>query len=239
MTLESTDLRIHLAREMRAIVTLARRADDEGAWDAPVPSCPGWALRDLVAHVGGVERWVLHALAHGDGDAPEPRVPADELLAAWLQDSAQLLLEALALDAATPAWTIAPPHTVGFWVRRQAHEHAIHAWDAATALHAARGGCAAALDARLAADAIDEVVGTMWPRQVRLGRADEPAAGLALVADGGGAWTLGREAVATVEGDAETLALALWHRIADDDPRLRWSGDVAAGRAVLALPLAP
>lgn len=233
MTLDTTDLRIHLAREVRAMAALARRADDAGAWDAPVPSCPGWSLRALVAHVGEVERWVLHALAHGDGDAPAPRLPDDAGLAAWLAESSQALLEALAVDAATAAWTIAPPRTVGFWIRRQAHEHAIHAWDAAAAL-----GEPGALDAALAADGIDEVVGTMWPRQLRLGRVAEPATGLALVADRG-AWLLGREAAATVEGDAEALALALWHRIPADDDRLRWSGDVAAGRAVLALPLAP
>ncbi|SDH97940.1 maleylpyruvate isomerase family mycothiol-dependent enzyme [Agrococcus jejuensis] len=234
MTLETTDLRIHLAREVRTMVALARRAVDEGAWSAPVPSCPGWTLRDLVAHVGEIERWVLHALAHGDGDAPAPRVPDDAGLAAWLADSAQALLEALAVDAATHAWTIAPPRTVGFWIRRQAHEHAIHAWDAAAAL-----GDVPALDAELAADGIDEIVGTMWPRQLRLGRVEEPTAGLALVADGGGAWLLGSEAAATLEGEPAALALALWHRIPADDDRLRWSGDVAAGRAVLALPLAP
>lgn len=234
MTLETTALRIHLAREVRAMVALARRIDDERAWGAPVPSCPGWELRDLVAHVGRIERWVLHALAHGDGDAPAPRAPGDAGLAAWLADSAQALLEALAVDAATHAWTMAPPRTVGFWIRRQAHEHAIHAWDAAEAL-----GEAPTLDAALAADGVDEVVGTMWPRQLRLGRVDEPDAGLALVADDGSAWLLGRDVAATVEGDAEILALALWHRIRADDPRLRWSGDVAAGRAVLALPLAP
>ncbi|QCR19076.1 maleylpyruvate isomerase family mycothiol-dependent enzyme [Agrococcus sp. SGAir0287] len=234
MTIPPPDLRIHLAREVRAMVALARRADDEDAWDAPVPSCPGWSLRDLVAHVGGIERWVLHALAHGDGDAPAPRVPDDAGLAAWLAGSAQALLEALAVDPATPAWTMAPPRTVGFWIRRQAHEHAIHAWDAAVAL-----GDAPSLDAGLAADGIEEVVGTLWPRQLRLGRVVAPDLGLALVADGGGTWLLGGEAATTLAGDAEALALALWHRIPADDPRLRWSGDVTVGRSVLALPLAP
>lgn len=234
MTLDAADLRRHLAREVRAMVALARRADDERAWDVPVASCPGWTLRDLVAHVGGIERWVLHAIAEGDGDRPAPRAPADAGLAAWLAASAQALLEVLAVDASTPAWTMAPPRTVGFWIRRQAHEHAIHAWDAAAAL-----GDAPALDAALAADGIDEVVGTMWPRQLRLDRVVEPDAGLALVVDAGGAWLLCREAAATVEGDPEALALAMWHRIPADDARLRWSGDVARGHAVLALPLAP
>jgi uncharacterized protein (TIGR03083 family) len=50
-----------------------------------------------------------------------------------------------------------PPATVGFWQRRQAHETAIHRWDAQLA-----SGSPDPIDAELAIDGIDEVL-TMIP----------------------------------------------------------------------------
>ena len=36
--------------------------------DAPVPTCPGWTVRDLLAHQGMVHRWAT-AVVRGDDPA--------------------------------------------------------------------------------------------------------------------------------------------------------------------------
>ena len=86
-----------------------------------------------------------------------------------------------------------------------------------------------------------EVIDTMAPRQVRLGRTAAPAHAVRLTAaDTGSAWTLGPgDPVATVRGTAADLLLLLWGRRADDDPALTWSGDREPGQAVLSGALVP
>lgn len=123
--------------------------------------------------------------------------------------------------------------TVGFWQRRQVHEHRIHRWDLEQAL-----GRAEPLDPQLAHDGLDEIATMFWPRQVRLGRAVMPAHGLRVsTSDTDGEWIFGDTAVATLSGPAADLLLVLMHRYAPD--ALTWSGDVEQGRSVLALALAP
>ena len=40
--------------------------------DAPVPSCPGWTLYDLVQHLGDGRRKWAEIVAAGPADAPRP-----------------------------------------------------------------------------------------------------------------------------------------------------------------------
>jgi hypothetical protein len=49
---------------------LADRAEQAG-WDAEVPTCPQWRVRDLVQHVGAVHRWAVGFVA--GATAPTPR----------------------------------------------------------------------------------------------------------------------------------------------------------------------
>ena len=68
-----------------------------------------------------------------------------------------MLQRALDRDPGTACWTFAVDvasggGTVGFWQRRQPHEHAIHRWDFEVAL-----GLMPTLDPSPAADGIDEV----------------------------------------------------------------------------------
>ena len=51
--------------------------------DAAVPTCPGWSVRDVVGHLGGVHRWAASIVADGreeppQGDLEQP--PADDEL---------------------------------------------------------------------------------------------------------------------------------------------------------------
>jgi uncharacterized protein (TIGR03083 family) len=216
-----TDL---IAEELRSGSDLSR----------PVPGCPGWTAQDLVVHVGGIERWVVHAVREGELTRDLPTWPGTDL-ADWYEEGAWDLLAALEVDPATPAATLAPDRTVGFWHRRQVHEHRVHRWDLQSAL-----GTAEPIEAQLAADGIDEVATMFWPRQVRLGRAVEPVEGLRVVTtDTGGEWLFGQRPVATVSGPAADVLLALMHRCGPDHTTLIWSGDEPVGRSVLSLALAP
>src|SRR6188472_2975814 len=76
----------HLWREVRGFEAAARRA--VGAEVAPaVPSCPGWSVSDLVAHLGWVHRYVTHIVTNrcvlppDVADVPVVDLPADR--AGW------------------------------------------------------------------------------------------------------------------------------------------------------------
>ena len=99
--------------------------------DAPVPSCPGWSMRDLVVHLGGVHQWAAHAVVAGNPNLrPEP--PTDEGrsgLTAWYRRHAERLVDVLTSTATdAPAWTLDDRDpTAQFWMRRQVHETVMHA----------------------------------------------------------------------------------------------------------------
>ena len=46
----------HIAALDEEGARLAEAADRAGL-DEPVPTCPGWQVRDLLRHVSGVHRW--------------------------------------------------------------------------------------------------------------------------------------------------------------------------------------
>jgi uncharacterized protein (TIGR03083 family) len=220
-----------LRRETDLIAQAVRAGAD---LTRPVPGCPGWTAQDLVVHVGAIERWVVHAVREAELSRDLPTWPGTDL-ADWYEEGAWDLLTTLEVDPATPAASFAPNKTVGFWQRRQVHEHRVHRWDLQSAL-----GTPEPIEAQLAADGIDEIATMFWPRQVRLGRAVEPVEGLKVVAtDTGGEWIFGETAVATLSGPAPDLVLVLMHRYGAERPGLTWSGDEATGRSVLSLALAP
>jgi uncharacterized protein (TIGR03083 family) len=197
---------------------------------APVEHCAGWTLRDLAVHLGQENLWAATAVVQGHGDFQAPPPPAD--ISSWFAGTARVLTDTLAADPSTPAWTLAPPATVGFWRRRRCLETFVHRWDAQHAL-----GLPGHLDPQLCGDGVAEVLEMFVPRQVRLGRTAEPQAAVRFVAtDLGRSWTLGPgEPVATLSGTAADLLLALWNR----RPWSRLAGDAAAARAALPGPLVP
>lgn len=221
---------------------------------ARIPGCPDWTVRDLVAHVGQVQRFWAATVAAG----PALRPPSDEAvgatepagdLLAWSAASTALLLDALrAAGPETPCWTwwaeSGNPATSGSVARHQVQEAAVHARDAQEA-----AGAPEPLPPALAVDAVDEFLhvgfGSMdgWPHS---------PARVALVADEGAAWTLildatGASAVrggpgdgpapgATVEGPAGELLLTLYRRAPWDGGALRVSGDTALVRQLVVWP---
>lgn len=190
--------------------------------DLPVSSCPGWALRDLVAHLGGVHRWATHCVVDGDPVVrPEAAPQQRPALIAWYRHHASRLVDVLtATPADAPAWTLDDRDPTGlFWRRRQVHETVLHSWDVHDTL-----GRVPEAEPWLAWDGVLEVRDVMYPRQVRLGRVEPLSRGLRLVAtDVAGDTTIGDGEPVTVRGRAEALLRLLWHRADPDaegvDPR--------------------
>ena len=107
--------------------------------DATVPTCPGWTVRHLVAHVGMAHRWAAGHVSGSPIDAPEAleaAAMAEPDLLGWFDAGATALLQAL-VDAPDDLTAFvflknAPAPKV-FWTRRQCHETTIHAVDALAA----------------------------------------------------------------------------------------------------------
>ena len=154
---------------LRSEGELLAEAAERSPLTAPVPSCPGWQIRDVLAHLGFVHRWATRYVAEGRTEATsEPGeeeiirlAPADESLVGWFRAGHARLVSVLAAaDPAARCWTFLPaPSPLAFWARRQAHETAIHRVDAQLAAAATVPG--ADLDpfpAGLAADGVDELL---------------------------------------------------------------------------------
>jgi uncharacterized protein (TIGR03083 family) len=216
------------------------------ALDTPVPSCPGWDLARLAGHLGGVERWAAEAVSTGAAPSSRPHRPErDDELIEWVGDSAGLLLAALeAADPDAPAWHPFPGEQVNrVWFRRQAHEHAVHRWDAEQA-----AGSTSPLDPELSSDGIDEYLevglerlrfrdGIVFPSgSLHLHCTDVAGEWLVRVdADGGLQLRRAHEkGDAAIRGPAEAILLALWGR--DSSAGIDVIGDASVAEAWLGLP---
>jgi uncharacterized protein (TIGR03083 family) len=180
--------------------------------DAPVTFCPGWAVRDLAVHLGGVHQWAAHAVVAGHPDF-RPQQPAHDQpgLADWYAESAAGLVDVLTTTPAdAPAWTLDErDRTAGSWRRRQVHETVLHTWDVEQAI-----GRPTPIEPWLAWDGVVEVEEVLYPRQLRLGRIEPLARAVRLVAtDVPGDLVLGDGEPIVVRGRAELLLRLLWHRV--------------------------
>ena len=231
---------------------LARAAERAGP-DAPVPSCPGWRIRDLLAHLGFVHRWATgYVTEERTEPVPTPDhaemlrlAPDDEALIGWFREGHARLVSALATaDPAVRSWTfLGAPSPLAFWARRQAHETAIHRVDAQLAAADGDGGDLDPFPPGLAADGVDELLtGFAARRPHKL--SDAPATLIIRVHDGSTArrWTVRMgspdsgvsrdaepaspgSACCEVSGPASALYLLLWNRGGADGLDVR--GDAA------------
>ncbi|MBA2955127.1 maleylpyruvate isomerase family mycothiol-dependent enzyme [Nocardioides sp. MAH-18] len=225
-------LAAHLEGLREALLALVRYADRAGL-DAPVPTCPGWVVRDLVAHTGQAHRSTAAAL-RGEGPVEAGDVDGDPM--EWLRDGAIELVEAI---------TRAPQ---GFLARRACHLTTLRAVDALSAALGRRpepGETWVGPD--LAVDGIDEMLtGLATGPTSRLRTAEEAV--LLVAADDVLDWWLvrvgPRPAVArrgsgprpevpvadwVLAGSAVWLYLALWDRAARPMSPDRWPGPPHAG----------
>jgi uncharacterized protein (TIGR03083 family) len=255
---------VEIAEHITAVGTEAKlfaEAARQGGLEADIETCPGWNMRDLVRHVMEIHLW---AAAHVAQPHDKPWVddlaqltafwpdlavfwPEDNELIDWyLNVNANLVdaLESAPLDV--ESFTFLPaPSPLAMWARRQAHETAIHRFDAQNATSTGAG-----FDPVFASDGIDELVAGFAPRadqfpttssRTMIVHADDTddlwhltlaADGITTVRGDGPAdvrltgdasdlylvmWNRGMDSTITVDGDQELLDL--WH----DSKRVRWS----------------
>jgi uncharacterized protein (TIGR03083 family) len=131
---------------------------------AVVPTCPEWDAADLVWHLAEVQSFWSRVVEQRcsdpeqlSGDEPERPDRYDELLELAEQCTEQLTRVLGQTPPATPVWTWSDDQSVGFVVRRQAHEALIHRVDAECTT-----GQRTALDPALATDGVDEALRVMF-----------------------------------------------------------------------------
>lgn len=228
----------HLEALTGATQRLVRDAAASGP-DAPVPTCPGWTVRDLLAHQGAVHRWAT-AVVVGDREASRGLEPFAEVGLAhadpvgWLAEGAAALvdaLEAAPADLEALVFLKDAPAPREFWTRRQCHETTIHAVDALSA-HLGRMPSAQLCEiaSPVAADGIDELLTGFLPRGKYQLRSDVPLRIAVRPSDVDKAWIVevsGQPLVSTrhtpdavdvddvdvtFSGSAVELYLGLWNR---------------------------
>lgn len=236
--------------ELTAWITEASRELTEVAAIAgsrsPVPACPDWTMRRLIAHViSGLSGWYTYNLTHGaerlDYAASwnsQPRLPsgnADRLVRlVEAADEFAQLVRSLDLDA--PCHVFQSRRSARDWVKRAATETAVHLRDAQEVL----GEVTPWPDDRAAAS-IDETLRVMWHGALLLNGdlgadcvPDEPITVTAT--DLGLAWRVAKASddfvveqidptpAATslsVTGPSHDLIPWLWGRTADSRPTVR------------------
>jgi uncharacterized protein (TIGR03083 family) len=238
----------HIAAIREAGSRLSAAAAEAGP-DAEVPSCPGWVVRDLVRHQGGVHRWAAGIV--GTPRTEPWNVELEEVVGTWPDDAGLLTwfgagVDALAtvLGEADPdltCWAFLPaPSPLVMWARRQAHETSVHGVDA----ELAAGRPVAPFPVAFAADGVGELLEGFVPRGGRL-RADPARTLRVRCSDAATDWlvSIGPDRVRTTPGDgqasdtagaadceisgrAEDLYLTLWNRRQPAGLRMTGDGEV-------------
>ncbi|MDA8303024.1 MAG: maleylpyruvate isomerase family mycothiol-dependent enzyme [Actinomycetota bacterium] len=230
-----------LERDGKHLVSVARASD----LDLPVPSCPGWRLADLLAHIGFVHHWAASYVSHGWTEmVPEKdeqeifgTAPGPAQLLGWAEEGHAGLVAALReAPGDLRCWTFLPaPSPLAFWARRQAHETAVHRADA----ELARSGAVTAFEPAFAADGIDELLFGFLAKRRRQGDEGAPGGSMVLEAtDFAASWTvrIGAEGVTALEGDhggdvsvsatASDLYLFTWNRRGAEGQEVSGNRDV-------------
>ena len=233
-----------LEQEAKILGEAARQAE----LNTEIPTCPGWAMRDLVRHLAEIHLWAAAQVSNRATKMwvddvseladywPELAVfwPDDEALIDWyLETNANLVraLEAASPDDDIPTFLPAPS-PLAMWARRQAHETAIHRFDAQHAADIESG-----FDPVFASDGIDELVTGFATRAKDFPTAD-PRTMLIHASDTGDRWhlTLAPDGITaarsdgpadvTLLGEASDLNLVLWNRGEDSTITVEGDGEL-------------
>jgi uncharacterized protein (TIGR03083 family) len=211
-----------------------RLADVAGqtSFDADVGTCPGWTIRDLVRHVGGIHSWATaHVSKSRSGrfdpfEEMEGRWPSDDALLEWFRAGHHKLVSALesAPDDLECFTFLKAPSARAFWARRQAHETGMHRADAESA-----GTGITPFAPEQAVDGIDELLFGFMARPGQRLRTDDARVLQLSAIDAAAAWQvrtsqdepvvrrgLDGEADLRVTATASDLFLLVWNRRAQD-----------------------
>ena len=217
MTLEERAYAEALERDSERLAEAAR-----DNYEAPVPGCPGWTVRDLVAHTGEVHRFwsqIVERRLQDRGEIEPIHVPSDDELPAWFREGAARLGRILSsIDGSIGVWTWSRQKDAAFVKRRMAQETAVHRWDAQSATTKPEP-----IEPELARDGVDELFDVFMPvEEARLTGHGETIH--LHQTDGEGEWivTLGdritvarghTKADTAVRGSGSDLLLMLWRRV--------------------------
>lgn len=224
----------HLRREAAAFAAVV----ESGPLDAMVEACPGWDVAQLTVHLGFIHRWARRCVIDGEPPSDSDQfMPGDRDLAEWFTEGAEQLVTTLSeIDLDGPTWHPFTVARVGrVWPRRQAHETAIHRWDAERAV-----GEPGPLDPELSSDGIDEYFEVTVPRRFARDDVAVPEGsfhvhctdvdGEWLVWNDGGEYAVKRaheKGDAALRGPAADLLLRLWGRTTELADPLSPVGDDA------------
>lgn len=212
---------------------------------APVPTCEGWTVHDVLGHLGRVHRSVSEIVERRSLEIPDvaiPKAPAGEAVLEFFAEGAERLVRALrGLDPDARLYTWQGVDSGRFYLRRMAHELEIHRFDVEVAF-----GEPAPFDADMAVDGIDEVYEVLLPFSARRWERPLPAGSLHLHrTDGPGEWFVtgadGTVAMshehakgdAAVRASASDLYRLVWNR--GTGPSVEVLGDAAIADAWAAL----
>ncbi|RSM89744.1 maleylpyruvate isomerase family mycothiol-dependent enzyme [Kibdelosporangium aridum] len=194
-----------------------------------VPTCPEWSVRDLVAHVGLIQRRATLIVQTGEavpfpsgGEAPDDWGP-------WLREGADELARAADEAGEKEVWSfVGDKRPASFWLRRMLHDTTIHAVDGALTAETSYD-----IPAGLAVDGIDEGLSLVRLMQgVIPGLAELRGDGetLLLSSTQGDGWLITRNpdgphwkrtvtdaADVTVTGTVQQLLLVFYRRLSLDD----------------------
>ena len=133
----------------------------------PVPACPGWTMRQLVAHViSGLSGWYTYNITHGaerlDYAASwnsQPALPPGnaERLARLIEAADEFAELVASTDLDAPCQVFQSRRTARAWLQRAARETAVHLRDAQQVL-----GEVEEWAPDRAAASIDETLHVMW-----------------------------------------------------------------------------
>ena len=155
---------VHAARHLQILAAEGGRvaALPADALEARVPTLADWDVERVVRHLAKLHHWVRGALALPPDGAmadigPLPEVPKGPDCLAAYRESLDLLLAAVeARRPDEPCASFIGRESVGWWLRRQAHEVTVHRIDAQDAVHAAGGPAPDPIDPDAAADGTDD-----------------------------------------------------------------------------------
>lgn len=144
--------------DAKALVIAVERAPQ-----LPVPTCPGWRVIDVVAHLASKLRWtdiLVRSRASEPVTYEEGRRTSDNVAPALTQAVTALLETFAEVPLDETVWSPTGDNTAGMWMRHAALETAMHRWDVEAAFVAdgQRVAPPAAPSAELASSGIDEIL---------------------------------------------------------------------------------